>query len=121
MKFTTNIIDIDFDGAKIAMAERDGSNLSITIHNCALLVNHPGSTELQNKIDSLEIVFHFVTEEKAELFKGKEESTSNAHFPPLDVIETFEESNGKYKFGGYLSNEPWSVWEFKARNYVVSW
>jgi len=104
---TNKITDIDFDGAKLVNAVRDGTDLIITVN--AL-----------NKTGSIEIVFLAVTEEKATLFKEKNASIENSHFPPLDVIETFEEKNGKYILSGYLNNVPWSVWEFKASNYVIS-
>lgn len=104
---TNKITDIDFDGAKLVNAERDGADLIIT-------VNSP------NEIRSTKILFLAVKEENATLFKGKNVSIENTHFPPLDVIETFVEENGKYIFSGYLNNEPWSVLEFKASNYVLS-
>ena len=58
---TNKITDIDFDGAKLVNAERDGTDLFIT-------VNAP------NKTESTEIVFRAVTEEKATLFKEKNET-----------------------------------------------
>ncbi len=101
------ISEIAFDGSKIIKASRDGSNLSITV-------------ELVDGVKLFQIIFNSLCEEKAELFKNKEESIVNTYFPPLDVIETFKENNGKYQFSGYLNREPWSVWEFKASSYVIS-
>lgn len=104
----TKINDIDFDGARIASAERVGSDLTITVKTL-------------NTTMSTVVVFHSITEEKAELFKGEGEPEEITYFPPLDVIETFKEKNGKYIFSGYLNNEPWAVWDFKAINYAISY
>ncbi len=102
-----NLSQIDFDGARILKAQRDKSNISITLKLC-------GDT------NSIEITFYSITEENSKFFIDKQESILNTSFPPLDVIETFKDSDGKYEFGGYLNNEPWAVWGFKAKNYVIS-
>ncbi len=104
----TKITDIDFDGARVVRTERDGDDLAITI-------------DTLNDAQAIMVIFYSITEEKAELFKGEGEPEEISHSPPLDVIETFQEENGKYCFSGYVNSEPWAVWEFKASSYVISY
>ena len=89
--------------------ERDGSKRSIK-----LLLKWP------NKIDVLYIEFNGVKEEKAELYIKNGVAKINTNIPPVDVIETFENEHDLYRFGGYVNNKPWAVWEFVAESYELS-
>ncbi len=121
MEFNNNINDIDFDGARIISVEHSNSDLSIELQNCVLMKSHPAFSMSQDKIESLKLIFHAVSEEKSELFVGEGISEPNTNIPPINTIELFKEENDKYQFSGYVDNTPWAVWGFKASSYTIIW
>ena len=120
MKISTNIKNIDFDGATVVRAENVGRDLVVDFEGCTLLASQPTDLE-PSSIKQVEVTFQSVSDQVCTMHKGQGVTESIEAFPPLNTVETFSISGDLYEFGGYLNNEPWSVWQFRAASCATRW
>ena len=119
MKFREHIEKIDFDGAEVVDVARKDDVVIVSFRKGLLLPSHPAHSKFPGTLDSYEISFFGVENEKALKYVGVGESIEYSGKIPVESLEHIINEGNLFSFGGYVEWEPWYEWRFNAYEYEV--